>query len=82
MRIHEEVKIPLMPMNSLILATNAVITGNDQGLKAMFESKRQRTASMSSRLGTFFWLVFWNETLSFVQVLLNVIVHFNIETKN
>ena len=51
MRNYGEVKLPLVQSNSLILAQHAITTGNDQGLKAMFESKRQRTASMSSRLG-------------------------------
>ena len=52
MRNNLEVKVPLAQTNSLLLATAAVTTGCGNNLKAKFESKRQRTASMSSRLGT------------------------------
>ena len=51
MRNNLEVKVPLAQTNSLLLATAAVTTGCGNNLKAKFESKRQRTASMSSRLG-------------------------------
>lgn len=50
MRNNPEVKVPLAQTNSLLLATAAVTTGCGNNLKAKFESKRQRTASMSSRL--------------------------------
>lgn len=50
MRNCPELKVPLTRTNALLLASEAVTTGNGSTLKALFESRRQRTASMSSRL--------------------------------
>jgi len=50
MRNCPEIKMPLQRTNALLLASDAVTTGNGATLKALFESRRQRTASMSSRL--------------------------------